>query len=190
MDRILDLLITHSYLILFFGVVIEGEIFPLAAGFLTSLSLMNLYGAIAVGFVGAVVGDIIWFLAARHWGRGFVDKYGKWIFLKPERLAWLEGHFKENGKKTLAITKFIYSFGHSSIVVAGISKMDFKEFLKVDVPACFLWVTLFVFLGHAFGSSFNLLQNFLKDVAWAGGIVIILIIVVQMYLRKKLTKQI
>jgi len=189
MDYILELLITYSYLILFFGVVVEGEIFPLAAGFLVSLSLMNLYGAMIVGFVGAVVGDILWFMAARHWGRKLVDRCGRFLFIKPSRLKWLEEHFQENGKKTLAVTKFIYSFGHASIIVAGIAKMDFKEFLKVDIIACLGWVVLFTLLGHTFGASFTLLQEILKDVWWTVGIILVAVVVVQIYLRKKLTKK-
>jgi len=188
MDRLIELLVTYGYIVLFLGVIIEGEIFPLAAGFLVSLSLMNLYAAIAVTFVGAVVGDILWFEAARRWGTQLVGRYGKWFFLNKKRLRWLEEHFTANGKKTLAITKFIYSFGHSSIIVAGIARMNFKEFVKIDVPASFLWSALFVFLGYAFGSSFSLLQHWLRDVAWAAAIIFSLVVGVQWYIRKRLTK--
>ena len=188
MDHLIELLVTYGYIVLFLGVVIEGEIFPLVAGFLVSLSLMDLYTAILVTFAGAVVGDIIWFEAARRWGARFVERYGKWFFLNKKRLRWLEEHFTANGKKTLAITKFIYSFGHSSIIVAGIARMNFKEFLKVDVPASLLWSVLFIFLGNFFGSSFSLLQNLLRDVAWAAVIIFSLVVGVQWYIRKRLTK--
>lgn len=184
MDRILELLINHSYIILFLGVVIEGEIFPLTAGFLVFLSLMNYYGVLAVGFVGAVLGDILWFMVAKKWGRQILDKHGRWVGLNKKRLAWLERHFNQNGKKTLFITKFIYSFGHSSIIVAGVAKMKWTEFLKVDLLASFLWVLIFVGLGKILGSSYYLLQNTMRDLAILAGGLLIFLIGIQFLLRK------
>lgn len=186
---VVELLIAYSYLILFIGVVVEGEIFPLAAGFLVSLGYMNLYTSIGVTFIGAFVGDILWFLAARRWGRALVDRWGHLIWLKASRLKWLEEHFANNGKKTLFITKFMYSFGHSSIVVAGIARMNFQEFIKVDLPASFLWAAAFVLLGQFFGGSYGLLKDVLRDVGLALMIVVVLVIGLQVYLRKRLSSQ-
>lgn len=165
MDRILELLINYSYIILFLGAVIEGEIFILTAGFLVSLSLMNYYGVVLTSFVGAVIGDILWFAIARRWGRAILDKHGRWLGLTPKRLGWLEKHFYDNGKKTLFITKFIYSFGHSSIIVAGIAKMKWQEFLRVNWLANIIWVLVFVGLGKFLGASYYLLQNTMKHLA-------------------------
>lgn len=190
MDVIVNLLLQYSYLLLFFGVVIEGEIFPLAAGFLVSLGEMDLYLAIFITFVGAFGGDILWFLAARRWGRRFVERFGRFLFLKRERLAYLEEHFRNNGKKTLFVTKFIYTFGHSSIIVAGVAKMNFREFIKVDLVASLIWAILFVFLGYFFGSGFSILKHALRDVTWAAIIILVIIIVLQFAVRKKFSKEI
>lgn len=184
MDRILELLINYSYLILFLGVVVEGEMFPLAAGFLVSLSLMNYYGVILVGFTGAVVGDVLWFAAARRWGRDFLNKHGRWLGLTPKRLGWLERHFYHNGKKTLFVTKFIYSFGHSSIIVAGVAKMSWREFIKVEMLASLLWVLVFVGLGKFLGNSYYLFQNTIRHLAWVVLGIILIWIGIQLLLRK------
>lgn len=188
MNEIVFLLNTYGYLVLFLGVVVEGEIFPLAAGVLASLSLMNLYGAIGVTFLGAVLGDWLWFRAARRWGRQLLaNRWGRMMFRRG-RLARLEQHFAQNGKRTLFLTKFIYSFGHSSIVVAGIAGMDEREFIKVDLVSSFLWACLFVLLGQFFGSSFDLLQHLMQDVVWAAIIVGLLLIIVQYLVRKRLSR--
>ena len=187
---VVELLLAYSYLILFLGVVVEGEIFPLAAGFLTTTNEMDLYPVLGITFVGVVLGDMLWFGAARRWGRPFLDRWGRFLLLKGDRLESIQRHFQENGKKTLAITKFIYSFGHISIVVAGIARMDWKEFIKIDVPMSFLWTCLFVFLGRAFGSSFLVLRDALKDVAWAAIIVTVLFIGVNYLARRRLAREV
>lgn len=187
MEGVIGLLGTYGYLVLFLGVVVEGEIFPLAAGALAAMSFMNMYAVIVVTFVGAVVGDILWFLAARHWGRKLVERFGRFFFRR-KRLARLEKHFQVNGKRTLFITKFIYSFGHSSIVVAGIAGMDIREFIKIDVVASLLWACLFVLLGSFFGASLGLLQHFMRDITWFVVVALVVIIVVQWYARKRLAR--
>jgi membrane protein DedA with SNARE-associated domain len=190
MDGVINLLLQYSYLVLFAGVVIEGEIFPLAAGALVSLGEMNLYLAILVTFGGAFIGDILWFLAARHWGARFVERFGRLLFLKRARLEWLEEHFRNNGKKTLFVTKFIYTFGHSSIIVAGVAKMPFRDFIKVDLIASLIWAGLFVFLGYFFGSGFSILKHALRNVTWAAIIILVTIIILQFFVRKKFSKEV
>jgi len=190
MDRILELLIGYSYLILFWGVVVEGEIFPLAAGWLVSLSLLNFYAVVGITFVGAFVGDLLWFAAARHWGRRLVEKYGRWLWFKSERLKKMEEYFARNGKKTLWVTKFIYSFGHSSIIVAGIAKMNWRQFIKIDLPASLLWAFLFTLLGKLLGASFYLMRHLARDLTLAGGGVLLIIIVFQASFRRYLNRQV
>jgi len=188
MDKILELLINYSYLVLFLGAVVEGEIFPLLAGFLVSMSLMNLPLALVVTFLGSVIGDWLWFLAGRRFGRKLIDRWGRFLWLKPSKLAWLENHFAKNGKTTLFMTKFIYSFGHSSIIVAGIAKMPTADFIKVDLIASLLWSVLFVGLGKLLGHSFGLLRIVVQDLPYIAVVLILLLIGVQILISKKITK--
>ncbi len=190
MDTIAILIATYGYIFLFLGVVIEGEIFPLAAGWLVSNNILNLYWILLVTYVGVVIGDILWFKVGEHGGRPLLDKWGKILWFKKSRLKSLEQHFLENGKKTLFITKFIYSFGHLSILVAGIGRMNFKEFLKVDLLASLLWSLLFVMLGYFLGNSFWLLSSLIKNMTSAALVVGAVVIVVHVIFRVKLIKEV
>ncbi len=190
MNGIAELISVYGYIVLFLGVVAEGEIFPLAAGWLTIDGTLNIYVSIGVTFFGVVIGDIIWFKIGEKWGRPLIEKYGRFIWIKKNKIERLQKHFAANGKKTLFITKFVYSFGHSSIVVAGMARMNIKEFIKVDIVAGFLWSVVFVLLGRALGESYGLITGVLKDIT-VGLIVIILIpLLIQASLRLGLGKQV
>lgn len=190
MQTVVHWLLQYSYLVLFWGVVAEGEIFPLAAGFVVSQGVMRFDLAVGVTFVGAFGGDLLWFWAGRRWGRLLVDHLGRWFGLVGRRLARLEHHFAVRGEKTLWLTKFIYSFGHSSIIVAGVAKMPWRSFVKVDLPASLAWAVVFVTLGFFFGSSFTLLQHALRDVFWAAGSIGLVFIVTQWLLRRRLAREV
>jgi membrane protein DedA with SNARE-associated domain len=65
-DHILSLIARYGYLVVFFGVMLEstgvplpGETILLAAGVMVQWGHLNLGDAIAVGILGAVVGDQI-----------------------------------------------------------------------------------------------------------------------------------
>ncbi len=186
MDGITELISVYGYIVLFLGVVAEGEIFPLAAGWLTIDGTINIYWSILISFVGVVIGDILWFKMGQKWGRPLVDRFGKYIWLKQSKIEALQKHFSENGKKTLFITKFIYSFGHSSILVAGMANMNFREFIKVDIAAGFLWSVLFISLGRLLGESFTLISDWLKNITLAVIAVVVILLIAQTLLRKKL----
>ncbi|MFA4936952.1 MAG: DedA family protein [Patescibacteria group bacterium] len=190
MNGIAELITAYGYIVLFLGVVVEGEIFPLAAGWLSSLGELDVFISMAVTFVGVIIGDIIWFKIGYRWGRPLLDRCGRFIWLKRSHIQALQQHFEENGKKTLFITKFIYSFGHSSIVIAGMARMNFKEFLKIDIPAGLLWSILFVVVGRFLGHSFILLSETMKNMTLAIIIVISALIIVQLFVRRKLTKKV
>lgn len=190
MNGIAELISVYGYLVLFLGAVAEGEIFPLAAGWLTIDGTIDIYLSIIITFMGVVIGDILWFKLGHRWGRPLIDRYGKYIWLKPSKINALQKHFAANGKKTLFITKFIYSFGHSSILVAGMAHMDFKEFIKVDVVAGFLWSITFVLLGRVLGESFSLISNLLKNVTIAILIIVGLLLIGQAIIRSRLSRQV
>lgn len=190
MEGIVTLLLQYSYLVLFFGVVIEGEIFPLSAGFLVSTGQMELFTALAVTFVGTVLGDMLFFAAARRWGRRVVEKCGWFLFVRRTHIDWLEKLFERDGKKTLFVTKFIYTFGHSSIVIAGIARMKWREFLKVDIPSSVLWACLFVFLGKIFGNSFWLVAGTFRNIGLAILAAVGTLIVVQILLRRRFMRSV
>lgn len=190
MQAVVNLLLHYSYLVLFLGVVLEGEIFPLAAGFLVSLGVMDFGSAVLVTFVGAFGGDVLWFFAGRYFGRPLVNAANRWFGLAGRRLLRLEQHFAEKGERTLWLTKFIYSFGHSSIIVAGVAGMRLRAFVRVDLPASLVWAVVFITLGYFFGSSFSLLQHLLRDVVWAAIVVGLAVVLTEVTLRRRLVREV
>ncbi len=190
MDTVVELLLRYSYLILFLGVVLEGEIFPLAAGLVVSFGAMNFPLTVAVTFLGSFLGDMLWFWGGWYGGHWLVGWLGRHLKPVGRRVVWLQEHFQRRGERTLWLTKFIYSFGHSSIVVAGAARMPVVSFVRVDLPASLVWALLFTALGYFFGSSFTLLHYLFWYALLAAVIVVTTVVLTNIFLRRRLEREV
>ena len=113
MDRILSLISHYGYLVVFFGVMLEstgvplpGETILLAAGVLVQRGHLDLGHTIAFGILGAVVGDQIGYWVGREGGRPFVLRWGRYLFITPERLGRAEAFFARHGGKAVFLARF------------------------------------------------------------------------------------
>ena len=82
------LLARYGYLILFPGIVVEGEAFLLAGAFMAHRGVLDLPVVIAVAVAATMCGDQLYYRAARARGRTWLErrqgtraKYAKWIDL-------------------------------------------------------------------------------------------------------------
>src|SRR5215212_4228360 len=72
------------------GVPLPGETILLASGVLAQQGHLGVEDAIVFGILGAVVGDQLGYWAGREGGRPFVLKWGRYVFISPERLTRAE----------------------------------------------------------------------------------------------------
>ena len=94
MDRILSLISHYGYLVVLFGVMLEstgvplpGETILLAAGVLVQRGHLDLGYTIALGILGAVIGDQFGYWVGREGGRPFVLRWGRYLFITPRGLG-------------------------------------------------------------------------------------------------------
>ena len=60
-------------------------------------------------------------------------------------------HFKTKPITSLILAKFIYGTNHATLILAGLTKMDFRLFIKAEIIASIIWVPTFSILGYFLG---------------------------------------
>lgn len=172
-DRVLDLIerymTAYGYWVVFFGVMLEnaglpvpGETILLVAGYFASAGHFNIFLVMLIACVGAVLGDNAGFAIGHHYGRGILLRFGKYVFLTPERLVHIENYFKIHGNKTVFVARFITGLRVFAAVLAGASGMRWRVFLFYNVAGAIVWSLVITTLGYLFGESLPLL------VKWVG----------------------
>ena len=90
-----------------FGVPLPGETILIAAAIFAGSGHMNIAVVVVVAVIAAIIGDNIGFVIGHFGGRPLVHRYGRYIFLTPERLDQAEDYFNRHGGKIVTIARFI-----------------------------------------------------------------------------------
>lgn len=179
--QIISWLLLYRYYILFPIAVAEGPIITVFAGFLVSTGHFNFIVAYLVIVVADVIGDMLYYAVGRWGGRRGIRKWGHYFGVHDGRLPRLEEHFKKHPFKTLLSGKLAHGLGGIVLMVAGLAKMPFGQFLLyslvLTVPKSLILLTL----GYYFGSAYGQVSSWL-DVISISVLVIALVLLLIYYI--------
>ncbi len=175
-------MLAYGYWAVFFGVMLEnaglpvpGETILLVAGYYSSTGEFHIGIVMLIAALGAVTGDNIGFAIGHHYGRGFLLRVGKYLFLTPARLAHMERYFERYGPKTIFVARFITGLRVFAALLAGASKMPWRLFIINNVAGAVLWSIVITTVGYLFGQS---LPVVIKWVGRSGTIALVTLAVI------------
>jgi membrane protein DedA with SNARE-associated domain len=102
--------------------------------------------------VGAVLGDNIGFAIGHFGGRRLVERYGRYVFLTPERLEKTTRFFDRHGGKIIIVARFIEGLRQANGIIAGTTGMHWSRFLIFNAIGAALWVAVWTSIGYLSGS--------------------------------------
>jgi membrane protein DedA with SNARE-associated domain len=113
---------------------------------------------------GDFVADLGWYALGRFGTRKAIFKYGHFVGVTPETLKKIEGGFHKYHQKILVISKLTMGFGFSVVVlvVAGIFKIPFKNYVILNLIGGFIWTALLVSIGYFLGNIFTMISTPMK----------------------------
>ncbi|GCE24590.1 hypothetical protein KDA_00740 [Dictyobacter alpinus] len=172
------------------GIPLPGETMLLLASFyVAAYHDLSLPLVIACAIIGAIIGDNIGYLIGRTGGKAFVDRYGHYIFLKPERVKKAEDFFAKHGNKTVFLGRFVAVLRAWAAFLAGVNKMHWPTFLLYNAAGGILWSATFGLLGYfagkIFHDNFSQVERLAGNLSWVLAIVIILGAIVAFLIHKK-----
>jgi membrane protein DedA with SNARE-associated domain len=134
-----------------FGVPAPGETILIAAALYAGAGQLNIAAVIAIGIVAAILGDNVGYLIGRTGGHALVQRYGKYVFLTPERYAKAENFFARHGGKVVVIARFVEGLRQANGIIAGTTEMPWPRFVAFNALGAALWVGLWAGVGYAAG---------------------------------------
>jgi len=143
-----------------FGIPVPGETVLIASAFFAGVEgQLNIFVVAFVAFVAAIIGDNIGFAIGQYGGHPLVERYGKYVFLTPERLAKAEHFFNHHGGKVVIIARFVEGLRQLNGLIAGISEMRWAKFILFNAIGAALWVGAWATVGYFGGSH---IETFLR----------------------------
>jgi membrane protein DedA with SNARE-associated domain len=142
-----------------FGIPLPGETILIAAAIYAGSGRLNVVAVGLVGFAAAVIGDNIGYVIGRVGGRALISRWGKYIFLTPERLDKTEKFFERHGGKIITVARFIEGLREANGIIAGIGKMHWLKFAAFNALGAALWVGTWVSIGYLAGQHITTIYN-------------------------------
>lgn len=166
LDSIAALAPTWGLLFIFVFMAIESSFIPfpsevvmIPAGFLAargelgSAPALALSLAILVGLLGSLAGAYANYFLALWVGKPFLEKYGKYFFIKPEPLARACEVFNQYGAATTFVCRLVPVIRQLISIPAGISKTPLVSFTFFTGLGAGIWTAILVAVGYAIGKS-------------------------------------
>jgi membrane protein DedA with SNARE-associated domain len=157
-----------------FGVPAPGQTIMVAAAIYAGAGRLNIFAVAGIAFVAAVLGDNIGYWIGIRGGRRIVHRWGKYIFVTPERLARAERFFARRGNRIVVVARFIDGLRQLNGVIAGITKMPWRTFLIYNAIGAALWVGFWTTVSYLLGTHIvEVVEHAHRYKWWAVAIVVI-----------------
>jgi membrane protein DedA with SNARE-associated domain len=160
---VLEFLSELGYFGIALGLMIEiipSEIVLGYGGYMISEGILGYPGAVIAGTIGGTLAQLFLYWAGYYGGRPFLEKYGKYVFVKKKQIDLSEQWFRKYGVGVIFFARFIPVVRHAISIPAGIAKMSATKFTLYTVAAIIPWTILFLYLGHALGENWSHIKEY------------------------------
>jgi len=152
----------YGYFAIFFflvlgivGLPVPDEWLLTLTGYLVFKHDLNLWPAFAAASIGSMCGITVSYGLGRSAGLFIVHRYGRLLRLTEKDLDRAHAWFDRFGKWMLMLGYFLPGIRHLTAVMAGTSKMKYRQFALFAYSGALLWSSTFIGLGYGFGEEWS-----------------------------------
>ncbi len=137
-----------AYLLLYVGLLFEGEFFLISTGILTHLGALNFWVSLPFLLLGGFSKTIFGY----EFGGFLFKKFGHHKFFKfiQKRVYNVLPRFKTRPFWSIFISKFIMGANNAVIIFSGYEKIDYKRFLEAEITSTLIWIPFLLSIGYFF----------------------------------------
>jgi membrane protein DedA with SNARE-associated domain len=160
---------------------VPSEAIMLFAGFSVSEGDLTLFGVVAAGVLGNVVGSWIAY-AVGYYGRLDLLERNRLIHVSPKHLKWADDWFARYGAATVFFSRMLPIVRTFISLPAGVAKMPFWRFTAYTLAGCIPWVLMLALVGRSVGDNW---EDWRHKLGYLDYVVLAAIVVAVIYLIVK-----
>jgi membrane protein DedA with SNARE-associated domain len=127
---------------------VPAEVVIPPAAYWAAQGRFNFWGVVFAATFGSWVGSALSYWVSYKLGRPLVVKYGKYVFLKPEKLEKAEAWFAAYGAGGIFVARLLPVIRHLISIPAGLFRMNFKTFSATTVAGAFVFCAALAWFGQ------------------------------------------
>jgi membrane protein DedA with SNARE-associated domain len=138
-----------------------------SASFLAPEQQLEFWAVVAVGTLGNLVGSWIAYGVGYVGGRPFVDRWGRFLMIRPHEVDRAHEWFDRHGELAVLGGRLVPVVRTFISLPAGVVRMGWVRFTAYTVAGCFPWCLALTYLGYLLGARWERVERVLRPVAWA-----------------------
>lgn len=143
---------------------VPSELILIPAGFLAFQGKMNLAIILLCALAGGLSGASLNYFFALWVGRPFLERWGRYFFVRPSLLHKTDHFFRHYGAISTFIGRLIPGIRHLISLPAGIANMPFLRFAAYSLLGIGIWSGLLTGMGYFIGNNLPLIQQQLHHI--------------------------
>ncbi|OGD24408.1 hypothetical protein A2Z10_01655 [Candidatus Azambacteria bacterium RBG_16_47_10] len=172
-----------TYLLIFGGIFIEGEIVLIIAGVLIRAGNIDFFDTIIIAFIGTVAHDIFYWQLGRWF---FASQKDRFFFLNVGKLGPFLTKIHKNDSYIFT-SKFTWAFNRLILIASGYGNMPMRKLLRHAVPAAFIWVVTLVSLGYIFADKTDLLKKNITTIIFSITLFVVVLYILENVFQRTLS---
>lgn len=155
---------------------VPSELVLIPAGYLAFEGHMSLALILLSATLGCLAGASINYAFALWVGRPFLERWGKYFFVRPPLLHKTDQFFARHGKISTFTGRLIPGIRHLISLPAGLARMNPATFAIYTMLGAGLWSTILTLIGYFIGGNETLIKSYLHILTLAifGGVAVII----------------
>jgi len=188
-----------GYLGVLGAMAIESAMIPLPselilpyAGFLISDSSQiepltgspwNYWIVVVVATAGNTLGSLVAYAIGAYGGRPFLERYGKYVLIRPHEIELADRFFADHGGATVFIGRLLPVIRTFISFPAGVARMPLGRFIAYSTAGALPWSMLLVYAGTVLGANWVDIRHALQPFDLAIAVAVVLAVVLFVWWR-------
>jgi len=132
----------------------------------------NFWIVVVVATIGNTLGSLVAYAIGAYGGRPFLERYGKYLLIRPHEIELADSFFARHGGATVFIGRLLPIVRTFISFPAGVARMRISTFIIYSTAGAFIWSMLLVYAGVVLGDNWTEIRHALQpfDLAIAFGV--------------------
>jgi len=134
---------------------------------------LGLIAVMVVAMAGSMVGSWLAYWAGRAGGRPLIDRWGRYLLLRPHEVDRAHAWFERHGEAAVFFSRMIPLARAFISLPAGVAQMDFGRFSLYTFLGNLPWTVGLTLTGYALGENWRTLERFLQPLGIVLGVLLL-----------------
>ncbi len=122
----------------------------------------NYWIVVVVATIGNTLGSLVAYAIGAWGGRPFLERYGKYLLIRPHEIELADHFFQRYGAATAFFSRLLPIVRTFISFPAGVARMPIWTFIVYSTAGAFLWSMLLVFAGMQLGANWVSIRHALQ----------------------------